>query len=159
MAMGDWSHRCGSTTPIGELVKPMELKLQPVMTRLHPREIAEAIELGGKIWKQSPLVRLFFCIGLYAIKTGLIPWDLHSIQALLEQKTILEQEKAAERNERLPRAADPAQGPGLAGGLQANKNVRRPRIDPFHLILEAISHSFKRKRCPQFALARSRKGG
>jgi len=135
----------------------MELKLQPVMTRLHPREIAEATELGGKIWKQSPLVRLFFCIGLYAIKTGLIPWDLHSIQALLERETILEQEKATERNERLPRAADQARGPGLAGGLRATRSVRRPRIDPFHLILEAISHSFKQKPRREFALARTGK--
>lgn len=135
----------------------MELKLQPVMTRLHPREIAEAMQLGGKIWKQSPLVRLFFCIGLYAIKTGLIPWDLHSIQALLEQKTVLEQEKATERNERLPCAAHPARDPGLVDQNKTGANVRRPRLDPFHLILQVVFYSLKPKRRPQFALARSGK--
>ena len=128
------------------------------MTRLHPQEIAEAVELGGNIWKQSPLVRLFFCIGLYAIKTGLIPWDLHSIQALLEQKTVLEQEKAAESNQRLPEflaGSARAAGPGLAGEQKTDLSVRRSRLDPFHLILQIVFRSFKSKRRTEFALVRS----
>lgn len=135
----------------------MELKLQPVMTRLHPREIAKAMQLGGKIWKQSPLVRLFFCIGLYAIETGLIAWDLHSIQALLEQETVLEQEKATERNERLPCAADPAREPGLADAKYGTAAASRPQLDRFQLILQIVSLSLKPKRRPEFALARSGK--
>lgn len=105
----------------------MELKLQPVMTRLHPREIAEAVELGGNIWKQSPLVRLFFRIGLYAIKTGLIPWDLRSIQSLLELETVTEGKELLKALPEIP-AAEQAAGPGLAGAESRTAAVRRPRV-------------------------------
>ena len=131
----------------------MELKLQPVMTRLHPTRDIERAQRFAVIYegKLSPLIRLFFRIGLHAYESGSVPRDPLALQALLEQ------EKAAESNEKIPRAADSVREPGLAGGLQANRNVRRPRIDPFHLILEAIFRSFKQKRRPEFALARSRR--
>ncbi|KKM64431.1 hypothetical protein LCGC14_1501420 [marine sediment metagenome] len=111
----------------------MELKLQPVMTRLHPiRDIERALRFAAIYeGKLSPVIRLFFRIGLHAYESGSVPRDPMRLQALLEQ------EKDAESNERLP--------------------ARRPRIDPFHLILEAIFRSFKSKRRPEFALARSGK--
>jgi len=133
----------------------MELKLQPVMTRLHPiRDIERALRFAAMYeGKLSPVIRLFFRIGLWAYDSGIVPHDPMALQALLEQ------EKAVESSERLPCATGVARDPGLAGGLQANKNVRRPRLDPFHLILGMISRSLEPKRRPEFALARSGRAG
>ena len=133
----------------------MELKLQPVMTRLHPTRDIERAQRFAVIYegKLSPLIRLFFRIGLHAYESGSVPRDPLALQAILEQ------EKAAESNEKIPRAADPARTPGLAEQGETGARLRRPRIDPFHLILEAVSRSFKQKPRREFTLARSRKGG
>ena len=131
----------------------MELKLQPVMTRLHPtRDIERALRFAAMYdGKLSPVIRLFFRIGLHAYESGSVPRDPMRLQAILEQ------EKDAESNQGLLCATCPAGEPGLAGGLQTNRNVRRPRIDPFHLILEALFRSFKQKPRREFTLARSGK--
>ena len=122
----------------------MELKLVPVMTRLDPeRDVKRAQRFVGMFdGKLSPVVRLFFRIGLHAYESGSVPHDPMALQALLQQ------ESATESNERLPEisaATDDAAGPGLAGGLQTTRNVRRPRTDPFQLILEAIFTAFQRR--------------
>lgn len=133
----------------------MELKLQPVMTRLHPTLDIERAQRFAVIYegKLSPLVRLFFRIGLHAYESGSVPRDPLALQALLQQGAI------AERNERLPRAAGSAWEPGLVAEQKSDLGVRRPQLDPFQLILELVFRSFKPKRRPEFALARSRKGG
>jgi hypothetical protein len=131
----------------------MELKLQPVMTRLHPTRDIERARKFVPMYEGrfSPLVRLFFRIGLHAYESGSVPRDPMRLQALLEQ------EKVTERNERLPCAADLAWGPGQADQNKTGANVRRPRLDAFHLILQVVSRSLKPKRRPEFALARSGK--
>lgn len=122
----------------------MELKLVPVMTRLHPiRDIARAIRFTPMYeGKFSPLVRLFFRIGLHAYESGSVPHDPMALQALLEQESVVERKQ---RLPEIPATSDlGVAGPGLAGTESRTAAVRRPRIDPFHLILAAIDSSLKR---------------
>ena len=119
----------------------MELKLIPVMTRLHPeRDITRALRFtpifDGKL---SPVVRLFFRIGLHAYESGSVPHDPMALQALLQQ------ESATESNERLPEIPGDPQETGLAGAKYGTAAARRPRLDPFHLILEATFNAFQRR--------------
>lgn len=123
----------------------MELKLVPVMTRLHPiRDIARAIRFTPMYeGKFSPVVRLFFRIGLHAYESGSVPHDPLALQALLEQESV------GESNERLPEIPATSDlgvaGPGLAGKAKyGTAAVRRPRIDPFHVFLGLIYSSLKR---------------
>ena len=75
----------------------MELKLQPVMTRLHPeRDIARAREFAGIFdGKLGPVVRLFFRIGLWAYESGIVPRDPVALQALLAQRSDTQEEKVS----------------------------------------------------------------
>ena len=123
----------------------MELKLVAVMTRLHPeRDIARAERFVGMFdGKLSPVVRLFFRIGLWAYEAGIVPHDPMALQALLQR------ESAAERKQRLPEIPATSDlgvgGPGLAGAKYGTAAVRRPRLDPFHVILAATFTAFQRR--------------
>lgn len=76
----------------------MELKLIPVMTRLCPeRDVKRALRFVGMFdGKLSPVVRLFFRIGLWAYEAGIVPHDPMALQALLGEESV------EERSERLP---------------------------------------------------------
>ena len=118
----------------------MELKLVPVMTRLDPvRDIARAIKFTPMYeGKFSPVVRLFFRIGLHAYESGSVPRDPMALQALLQQESV------GEGNERLP-AEKQQSGLGLAGAKFSTAAARRPRLDPFQVVLEATFTAFQRR--------------
>ena len=123
----------------------MELKLVPVMTRLHPeRDIARAERFVGMFdGKLSPVVRLFFRIGLWAYEAGIVPHDPLALQALLRQESV------GEGNEGLPEIPATSDlgvaGPGLAGQGETGARARRPRLDPFHVILAATFNAFQQR--------------
>ena len=85
----------------------MDLKLVPIMTRLDPdRDVRRAMRFVGMFdGKLSPVVRLFFRIGLHAYETGLYPRDPLALQALLGKGSV------EERSEGLPQPKDAPNGP------------------------------------------------
>lgn len=121
----------------------MELKLVPVMVRLHPeRDIARALRFTPMFeGKLSPVVRLFFRIGLHEYESGSVPHDPLALQSLLEKESV------AESNERLPEipAVEQPAGPGLAGAKLSTAAARRPRLDPFQFVLAAVFTAFQRR--------------
>ncbi len=88
----------------------MELKLVPVMTRLHPeRDIARAQQFVAMFdGKLSPVVRMFFRIGLHAYETGFYPRDPLALQALLGNRSV---EEGSERLPQLKKAPNGVSDP------------------------------------------------
>ena len=141
----------------------MELKLQPDLTlqmlkSWHDPRTVPWLELFGrvfgKLWRgsRSSVIAKFCEWGVYFMRHRTMPPDAYMTQGAVEGLL-----RACEGME-FPAATDFAAGPGLAGEQKTDLGVRRPRLDPFHLILGMVFRSFKPKRRPEFALARSGKG-
>ena len=114
------------------------------MTRLAPTRDIERARKFVPMYEGrfSPLVRLFFRIGLHAYESGSVPHDPLALQSLLEQESV------GESNERLPEIPATSDlgvaGSGLAGDLKSDTVTRRPRLDPLHVILAVTFNAFQR---------------
>ena len=135
-----------------------DLTLQMLKSWHDPRTVPWLELFGrvfGKLWRgsRSSVIAKFCEWGVFFMRNRTMPPDAYMTQGAVEGLL-----RACEGMD-FPATSDRVVGPGLAAEQKSDPGARRPRIDPFHLILEMVSRSFKQKPRREFTLARSRKGG
>lgn len=124
----------------------MELKLQPDLTlqmlkSWHDPRTVKWLDLFGrafgKIWRgsRSSVIAKFCEWGVYFMRHRRMPPDAYMTQEAVE---VLVRDRAGPE---FPAATDDAAGPGLADAA----GTRRPRLDPFHIVLAATFTAFQRR--------------
>ena len=125
----------------------MELKLQPDLTlqmlkSWHDPRTVTWLDLFGrafsKIWRgsRSSVIAKFCEWGVFFMRHRRMPPDAYMTQEAVE---VLVRDREGPE---FPATSDlGVAGPGLADAV----GTRRPRLDPFHIILAATSNAFQRR--------------
>lgn len=122
-----------------------DLTLQMLKSWHDPRTVPWLDLFGrafGKIWRgsRSSVIAKFCEWGVFFMRHRRMPPDAYMTQEAVE---VLVRDREGPE---FPAATDDAVGPGLAGETgETFTGTRRPRIDPFHVVLAAIHSSLKRK--------------
>ncbi|KKK56625.1 hypothetical protein LCGC14_3062660 [marine sediment metagenome] len=128
----------------------MELKLQPDLTLQmlkswhDPRTVPWLDLFGrafGKIWRgsRSSVIAKFCEWGVYFMRHRRMPPDAYMTQEAVE---VLVRDREGPE---FPAATHSAAGPGLGGAKFRSAAVRRPRLDPFQVVLAATFTAFQRR--------------
>jgi hypothetical protein len=121
-----------------------DLTLQMLKSWHDPRSVTWLDLFGrafSKIWRgsRSSVIAKFCEWGVFFMRHRRMPPDAYMTQEAVE---VLVRDREGPE---FPAVSDLTAGPGLADQGETGARVRRPRLDPFHLILAAIHSSLKRK--------------
>jgi len=128
-----------------DLKLPPDLTLQMLKSWHDPRTVTWLDLFGrafGKIWRgsRSSVIAKFCEWGVFFMRHRRMPPDAYMTQEAVE---VLVRDR--EGPEFPATQSDRVAGPGLAGAEIRTAAVRRPRLDPLHIILAATFTAFQRR--------------